>query len=212
MKLSTFVFTISTVLLSQSSFAIDDAARPLQQQWDIARYQTDKNDREKAFEALAKQAKEAELKHPNNAEVLVWEAIILSTYAGEKGGFSALRLVKDAKALLDRAEKINPEVLDGAIYTSLGSLYYQVPGWPLGFGDDDLARDYLTKALALNPDNIDANYFYGDYLLEEGEYQNAIMAFNKALIAPSRPNRAIADEGRKKEIKAALANAESHIH
>ena len=212
MKLSAFVFTISTILLSQSSFAIGDAAMPLQQQWDIAKYQTDKNDREKAFEALAKQAKEAELKHPNNAEVLVWEAIILSTYAGEKGGLSALRLVKDAKILLDRAEKINPEVLDGSIYTSLGSLYYQVPGWPLAFGDDELARDYLTKALSLNPDDIDANYFYGDFLLAEGEYQAAIKAFKKALIAPPRPNRAIADEGRKAEIKAAMDNAESYMH
>ncbi|MCF6323157.1 MAG: tetratricopeptide repeat protein [Gammaproteobacteria bacterium] len=211
MKLSTLAFTISALLVSQSSFAIGDIAMPLQQQWDIARYQTDKKDREKAFEILAQQAKEVELKHPNNAEVLVWKAIILSTYAGEKGGFGALRLVKDAKALLDRAEKINPETLDGAIYTSLGSLYYQVPGWPLGFGDDEQANAYLTRALALNPDDIDANYFYGDFLLEEGDYQNALKAFEKALSAPPRPNRSIADEGRKAEIKAAQAKAESRL-
>ncbi len=211
MKLSTLVFTISALLVSQSSFAIGDVAMPLQQQWDIAKYQTDKKSREKAFETLAKKAKEIELKHPNNAEVLVWEAIILSTYAGEKGGFGALRLVKDAKALLDRAEKINPETLDGSIYTSLGSLYYQVPGWPLGFGDDEQARIYLSKALSLNPDDIDANYFYGDFLLEEGEYQNALKAFEKALAAPPRPNRAIADEGRKVEIRAAQAKAESQL-
>jgi len=212
MKLSTLAFTISALLVSQSSFAIGDIAMPLQQQWDIAKYQTDKKSREKAFETLAKQAKEIALKHPNNAEVLVWEAIILSTYAGEKGGFSGLSLVKDAKALLDRAEKINPETLDGSIYTSLGSLYYQVPGWPLGFGDDELARTYLNKALSLNPDDIDANYFYGDFLLEEGEYQNALKAFEKALSAPPRPNRAIADEGRKAEIRAAQAKAESQLH
>ncbi len=211
MKLSTLIFAIATLLLSQSSFAIGEAAKSLQQQWDIAKYQTDKDQREKAFESLAKEAKAVELKNPNNAEVLVWEAIILSTYAGEKGGLGALSLVKDAKALLDRAEKIDPDTLNGSIYTSLGSLYYQVPGWPLGFGDDEMADTYLKKALALNPDGIDPNYFYGDFMLEEGEYQKAVEAFEKALAAPARPGRAIADAGRKEEINAALAEAVSNL-
>ena len=48
--------------------------------------------------------------------------------------------------------------MDGAAYTSLGALYYQVPGWPLGFGDDAAARTMLRKGLAIDPDGIDANY------------------------------------------------------
>jgi Tfp pilus assembly protein PilF len=48
-----------------------------------------------------------------------------------------------------------------------GALYYQVPGWPIGFGDKDKANELLKKALALNPDGIDPNYFYGDFLLKE---------------------------------------------
>ncbi len=210
MKRSTLVFVL-TALVSQSSFAIGEAAKPLQQQWDIAKYQTDKAQREKAFESLAKQAKAIEQQNPDNAEVLVWEAIILSTYAGEKGGFGALGLAKDAKNRLEKAAQIDPDVLRGSLYTSLGSLYYQVPGWPLGFGDDEKAESYLKKALALNPSGIDPNYFYGDFLLDEGEYQKAILAFKKALAAPPRPNRSVADAGRKKEIKAALAEALSHL-
>ena len=35
--------------------------------------------------------------------------------------------------------------------SSLGVLYYKVPGWPIGFGDKDKARDLLQKALAVNP-------------------------------------------------------------
>ncbi len=210
MKRSTLVFVL-TALVSQSSFAIGEAAKPLQQQWDIAKYQTDKAQREKAFESLAKQAKAIEQQNPDNAEVLVWEAIILSTYAGEKGGFGALRLAKDAKNRLEKAAQIDPDVLRGSLYTSLGSLYYQVPGWPLGFGDHEKAESYLKKALALNPSGIDPNYFYGDFLLEEGEYQKAILAFKKALAAPPRPHRPVADAGRKKEIKAALAEALSHL-
>ncbi len=200
------------VLLSyQNSFAIGEAARPLQQQWDIAKYRTTETAREEAFEKLAEQAKQVAQQYPNNAEVLVWEAIILSTYAGEKGGLGALRLVKEAKALLDRAEIIDPDVLNGSVYTSLGSLYYQVPGWPISFGSDDKALRYLKKALAINPDGIDSNYFYGDFMFEEGEYKKAANALEKALQAPSRLDRPIADAGRKQEIKTALAKARKHL-
>lgn len=197
--------------INQPSFAIGEAAKPLQHQWAIVKYQTAENERERAFEQLAKQAGDAEQQYPGNAEVIVWEAIILSTYAGEKGGLGALGLVKQAKQLLERAEALQPEVLDGSVYTSLGSLYYQVPGWPIGFGDDDKAEQYLKKALALNPDGIDANYFYGDFLLEQGHYRKATEHLKKALSAPTRPGREVADAGRRVEISAKLEQAETQL-
>jgi len=200
-----------TLAFSQASFAIDAAAKPLQQQWAVIKYQTAKKEREKAFKKLAAEAKKVEQQNPKDPEVLVWEGIILSTYAGEKGGFGALGLVKDAKALLEKAEKIDPKVLNGSVYTSLGSLYYQVPGWPLGFGDDDKAEKLLKKALEIAPDSIDANFFYGDYLIEEGRYQEAVKALEKALNAPDRPGREVADAGRRDEIKQKLAEARKHL-
>ena len=72
---------------------------------------------------------------------------MLSSLAGEKGGMGALSLVKQARADFEAALKLDPRALDGAAYTSLGALYYQVPGWPLGFGDDDQARQMLKKGL-----------------------------------------------------------------
>lgn len=200
-----------TLAFSQPGFAIGEAAKPLQQQWAVVKYQTAEKEREKAFEQLAAQAKQVAQQHPQDPEVLVWEAIILSTYAGEKGGFGALGLVKEAKALLEQAEKIDPNVLNGSVYTSLGSLYYQVPGWPIGFGNDDKAEKYLKKALQLAPDSIDANFFYGDYLLEEGRYQEAVTALEKALNAPTRPGREVADAGRRDEIKAKLEQARKRL-
>ena len=80
-----------------------------------------------------------------------------------------------------------------------------MPGWPVGFGDDDKAETLLTKALAINPDGIDANYFYGDFLLREKRYNEAEQYLRKAQQAAPRPGRALADAGRQKEIAAALA-------
>lgn len=204
------LFTTS-LLISPASLALSDAAQQLQSQWDIAKYQTAKKEREAAFKKLAEEAKQAEQQSPNDAEVLVWEAIILSTYAGEKGGLGALSLVKEAKALLEKAQQIDSQVLNGAAYTSLGSLYYQVPGWPIGFGSDKKAEKFLLKGLQIAPDDIDANYFYGDFLVEDGQYDKAVPVLERALAAPARPGREVADKGRGEEIKALLATAKRKL-
>jgi tetratricopeptide (TPR) repeat protein len=176
----------------------------LSESWAEIKYRMPEDQRVKALESLSEQAGLLLKDNPGSAEPMVWQAIILSTLAGEKGGLGALSLVKQAKKLLERAEAFDPDVLNGSVYTSLGSLYYQVPGWPLGFGDDDKAMRYLKKALAVNPDGMDPNYFYGDFMLQEKEYGEAEAALERALAAPSRESRPIADAGRRAEVEAAL--------
>lgn len=150
--------------------------------------------------------------YPKRAEPLVWEAIALSTEAGAKGGLGALGLVKDARSLLEKAEKINPAALgDGSVYTSLGSLYAQVPGFPIGFGDPAKARAYLTKALAVNPTGADPNFFYGDFLMRQGDYAGAVKALERAAAAPPRPGREVADHGRHAEAETLLAKARAKL-
>jgi len=109
------------------------------------------------------------------------------------------------KADFEKALSINPEALKGSAYTSLGTLYAKVPGWPLGFGDDDKAKEMLQKAVAINPTGIDANYFYASYLADEGETAEAEKYLLKAQQAPARPERPVADKGRQKEIAELLA-------
>lgn len=171
----------------------------IQKRWADIQYQLPEDQREKAFEGLATEVEAFAARYPDRAEPLIWQGIVLSTYAGAKGGLGALGLVKDARKSLEAALAIDEGALDGSAYTSLGSLYYQVPGWPLGFGDDAKARSYLQKALAINPDGIDANYFFGDFLLEQGEPERARTYLRKVLQVPGRPGREVADAGRRKE-------------
>ena len=178
----------------------------IQQRWAEIQYQVQDRDKEKVFEKLAAEAEAFVGRYPGRAEPLIWQGIVLSTYAGAKGGLGALGLVKQARASLEAALDIDPEALDGSAYTSLGSLYYQVPGWPLGFGDDGTARKYLQKSLAINPDGIDANYFFGDFLLDQGEPQRARIYLERVLMAPGRPGREVADQGRRAEAEARLNN------
>lgn len=156
-------------------------------------------------DALAKQ-------NPGRAEPLVWEAIAKATQAGAKGGLGGLALAKESRSLLERAEKINPNALgDGSVYTSLGSLYAQVPGFPIGFGDPAKARSYLQKALAANPNGVDSNFFYGDFLMRQNDYAGASKALQKALAAPPRPGREIADKGRKAQASTLLSQAQAKL-
>jgi tetratricopeptide (TPR) repeat protein len=185
---------------------LDEDLRALQDDWAVIKYQRPAAEREKAFAELTKNADAVRGRYPGRAEPQIWYGIIAASYAGARGGLGALSLAKDAKRALEQALEADPKALDGSAYTSLGSLYYQVPGWPIGFGDDGKARELLQKALALNPDGIDSNYFYGDFLVRQGDRDGARRALDKALKAPPRPGRALADEGRRKEIEALLAS------
>lgn len=174
--------------------------------WDHLNYETRGPAKADQAAALANQADAVARQFPGRAEPLVWKAIALSTEAGAKGGLGALGLAKEAKATLEQAERINPNALgDGSVYTSLGSLYCQVPGFPVGFGDKAKAQAYLKKALGQNPAGLDPNYFYGDCLFRQGQYAEAERALQKAMAAPARPGRETADRGRKAEVAALLA-------
>lgn len=189
--------------------------RALTKEWAAAKYQTPKAQRKDAFEKLAQKANAITTANPGQAEPLIWEAIILASNAGELRGISqlnAINLVTKARELLLAAKKIDANALDGSVYTSLGSLYYQVPGWPLGFGSDEKARAYLTKALQLNPNGIDQNYFYGDFLMSQKDYPGAIRSFEKALAAAPLRDRPVFDAGRREEIRLALAAARKQQH
>jgi tetratricopeptide (TPR) repeat protein len=200
-----WILALSALYCTAVSAAMSPELLALSESWANIKYQMPEDQRVEALKALNKRAVAMVEANPGKAEPLVWQAIILATTAGEKGGLGALSQVKLAKRLLEKAEAIDPDVLDGSVYTSLGSLYYQVPGWPLSFGNDEKAESYLQKALTVNPDGMDPNYFYGDYLLQEKAYKEAEAAFERALAAPPRENRPIADAGRRAEIESALA-------
>lgn len=193
--------------------ALDTRIDGLARAWAHVNYEIpDKSAQAEGAAQVAAEADALARQNPGRAEPLVWEAIAKATQAGAKGGLGGLGLAKESKALLERAEKINPTALgDGSVYTSLGSLYAQVPGFPVGFGDAGKARGYLQKALAANPNGVDANFFYGDFLMRQNDYAGASKALQKAMAAPARPGREVADKGRKAQAAALLAQAQAKL-
>lgn len=189
----------------------EESVAALQSEWEQIKYRQPAERQERAFEALAKKAAAVRSEFRDRADVDIWYAIVLASHAGAKGGLGALSLAKEAKVALEQAIARDPKALEGSAYTSLGSLYYQVPGWPIGFGDKDKARDLLGRALAINPRGIDSNFFMGDFLYRTGDYEGARRSLELALQAPARPARPLADEGRRREAEALLVLARQKL-
>lgn len=157
------VFLAFLVLLAQPVWSADleTELSAIQHRWAEIQYQMPDDQKEKAFEVLAGEAEDFVAHYPDRAEPLIWQGIVLSTYAGAKGGLGALGLVKDA-------------------------------------------RKSLEAALAINPEGLDANFFFGDFLLDQGEPERARAYLQKVLDAPGRPGREVADAGRRAEARERL--------
>ncbi|HDY7444062.1 TPA: hypothetical protein RQJ36_000689 [Vibrio vulnificus] len=203
-RILTTASALVLTLLSASSFAVTPL-QDVQSKWAVCQYQVEDEDQKiKCLENLIMHNTAMLQQMPDNPELTLWLAINKASLAGAQGGLGALSLANEAKALLEKVIATAPNTLDGSAYTSLGSLYYKVPGWPLGFGDDEKAEEMLKKALEINPKGIDPNYFYGDFLAEDGRSKEAKVYLTRAKQAEPRLNRLLADKGRQLEIDAAL--------
>lgn len=186
--------------------SVATAARGLQSEWAQVFYQAPRNQRVPKYKNLLDRVHALEGEHPDRAEPMIVEAIILCTYSAASLGLDTLDMLEQARTLLQKAIAVDPPALEGAAYVTLGNLYRRLPGWPVLYGDRKLARQYFESGVKLFPDAIDTNYFYGDYLLEEGDTAGARAYLAKASQAPIRPSLKISDEQLKKETDQALAD------
>ncbi|CAL1239535.1 tetratricopeptide repeat protein [Candidatus Methylocalor cossyra] len=184
------------------------AVEALEREWAEIFYRLPKDQQAEQLRALLARAEDLVVRFPGAAEPLIMEAIVLCAYAAADPGLGALRRVERARELLIRSIAIDPRAMGGSAYITLGNLYYRLPGWPISYGNDRAARHYLETALKLFPDALDSNYFYGDFLLAQGEFQAALPYLEKADRIPLAPGTASLSELQLKEsLRQALAEA-----
>ena len=109
-------------------------------------------------------------------------------------GIQSLSII-EAKEILDEGLAIDPGALNGGIYSSLGLMYFQVPGKPIGFGDKQLAENFLLKGIELSDNGMIANFFTGQFYFDQKDYQKAMNYFETAKKGNFQANRELAKEG-----------------
>ncbi|TVP49538.1 MAG: hypothetical protein EA345_06600 [Halomonas sp.] len=163
------------------------------------------NERESTLRSLATEAERLASQYSDEADVLVWQGIILASYARERGGIGALGTAGDARDVLERAIEIDPQGLNGSAYVTLGALYDRAPGRPLGFGNSNTAERMFQRALEIRPDGIDVNYYYATFLKEEGNKQAAREHAQRAVNGTARDSRQASDEALRRDAEALLS-------
>ena len=78
---------IAGMLAAPLAFAapVDDAVAELARDWADIKYKVPANEQAAKYEALANRAHKVSATYPDRAEPLVWEGIIVSSFAGAKG-------------------------------------------------------------------------------------------------------------------------------
>ncbi len=207
MKKTTFV---ALMILSSQCLAgsLNDSLQDIESEWAIIHYSTPENKQEIAYNKLYTKVTYLAKEYPNKAEPLIWEAIIKACNADHINAVKALENIHDAHDLLQEAIKRDPEALGGSAYVTLGALYYMTPLWPIGFGDKNIAKYMFENAIKVNPEGLESNYFYAEFLQSLNQFNEAEKYYKKAISIPSRSEQIFADDQLRALARQGLHNTE----
>lgn len=208
------LFTVFFVQGVRADAGVEETIQHLQDEWAEVFYRLPEDQQAERYESLLKRVQVVKDSYPQRAEPLILEAIILCTYAAAEWGISSLIRINEARELLVKSIDFDPKAMQASAFITLGNLYFRLPGWPISYGNDEVARQYLEAAAKLYPDALDANYFLGDFWLHEGDYDKALAYLEKADKAPIRASHQLSDIKIKEELSVALnaARKRENVH
>ena len=190
--------------------AREDGLVAIAQEWDQAQYATASDHSAMiALRRLGAHVDALAVGHSGDVNLLAWRAIALAAEADVTDGPQALFVAGRARRLLEAAVAQHPDrEIRGMLEATLGALYFEVPGFPLGFGDRVAAEAHFRASLAADPANPESLFYYGDFLLAQHRDREAVASFRQALSALPRLGRAVGDAGLTHRIEAGLAIAD----
>lgn len=210
-------FSILLVSMSLTSIktadaqTLDEMLLSIESRWALASYETNGQKHQKSLQKLLEDARDLHASHPGKPGAAAWHGIVARSYMDAKGSKSSMRLAREARDALLKAESLDPLVLGGRVYANLGALYSSVSSGFGGFGNKTRGIGYLWKAIVVDPDGIDSNLLYAEVLLDENDYpaaHDALLRANNAVVRPGHPE---ADRARKSEVATLLAKVERRL-
>lgn len=120
---------------------------------------------------------------PNRVEGWFFAAAGVGNYALGIGVLKALSQGIEGKfrERLDKAQKIDPGFLDGAIENAWGRFFFKLP-WPKYNADE--AKRHLRLAMRLNPSNVRARVYLAEVYLKENHPRDARKLLEDVMAQP----------------------------
>lgn len=206
------MIAVVSLLLNGAVLAdVDADIRILRLDWAETHFRLQGKEQLRSFDDLVLRANLIIEGNPGVVTAWVMDGIINATYANAKGGIGALKYARAARASFEHSLTLDETAMFASAFTNLGILYSKVPGRPFGFGDDEKAEELMLKSLTISPDNVDTNYVYAEYLMDNKRYEEAMSYLTRAKNAPPRPEHPVEDSGRRGEIAAAMALLETKL-
>jgi len=102
-------------------------------------------------------------KWPDSTDALTWHGQVVVTRAEVASSMDALKFARQARDIFAKCVAMDETALNATAHISLGTLYYEMPSWPISFGSQFEARKHLQRALELFPDDIEAHFYNAGY-------------------------------------------------
>ena len=153
----------------------------------MALNETDKEKRIEKYQRAIDAAEQATKVNPKSASGHFWRAAAIGRQGLDKGVLKALNNASTMRDSLEITIEKNEKIERGAAHRALGRLYYELPGFPLSFGNNKKALEHLEKAYAIGPQEPANNAYYAQMLVKNGKKDEAKKYIDYVLAYPVKP-------------------------
>jgi hypothetical protein len=202
---------LAAVSTQAQARTIDETLLDIENRWAIALYESTEREKQEALASLLQDARAFAASHSSNPEAVAWHGIIARECTRTRCRARSKNLHKEARDALLKAEELDPYALGGRVYANLGALYSQTSSAFGGFGSQVKGIGYLWRAIIVDPDGLDSNYLYAEFLVGEKNLVEARDVLIRASETPIRSDHVRADRGRHKDIQALLQTVEERL-
>ena len=172
---------------------LEDTINTFESAWAAIYYRQDNTAKVRDYDQLLLTIKNSYADYPHQPELIFFEALVTASRAEYIDRLAALDSIAYVRTILSQIITIKPTTMAGSAYVVLATLYHQAPAWPIAFGDDKKAEEFFKTALIINPNSLDGNYYYGQFLVAKNALKEAEFYFKQALNIPLRPTQLLTD-------------------
>ena len=149
----------------------------------LGEYSSSDKEKEVYFKAGVDIGKEAVKQSPNDVAAQLWWAANMGAHGVVRGIMSSLFYLKDLEKSGKKAVDLDETYFHGAPLRLLGRFYHQVPGFPIGPGDNKKALKMLERAVELGPEFYMNHVYLADVLISRYKKADAKKLLNKVIEA-----------------------------